>query len=133
VRVIVAGGRDKHLSSNNKTMLLEFVTKGIITELVCGMASGIDLEAYSLLKDYVSIKEFPANWYDLDTRPCKIKVNSRGKRYNALAGFNRNKLMAEYADGVILFDGGNGTSNMYQLSLEYDLNILYNISDGGQY
>ena len=126
MRVIVAGGRNNFLTYENKLLLKSLVENETLTELVCGMASGIDLDAFHLLEEDVLYKKFPADWENLSVKPCLIKTDKYGKKYNALAGSNRNRSMAEYAEGVVLFEGGNGTCNMYQLSLEYDLKIIYN-------
>ena len=56
----------------------------------------------------IPIKKFPAEW------------DKHGKG----AGFIRNKQMAEYADAVVLFPGGNGTNNMYEQASKMNLKII---------
>ena len=112
MKVIIAGGRDVHLSLADKNFLFQLVDKGIITELVCGMAKGIDIEAGELLDKLIPVKSFPADWGNLSLKPCKIKTRSNGTQYNVLAGFNRNRQMAEYAEALIVFRGGKGTEDM---------------------
>jgi hypothetical protein len=41
-----------------------------------------------------------------------IKVGGNGRKYDALAGFRRNQLMAEYARACVAFPGGKGTDDM---------------------
>ena len=109
MKVIIAGGRYGILSKGAKNSILRLVEQGKLTELVCGMAKGIDQEAYMLLKDKVPIKEFPADW---DT-------------YGKGAGPIRNEQMAVYADAVILFRGNRGTDNMCINAERYGLEIIF--------
>jgi hypothetical protein len=103
------------------------------------MASGIDLLAKELCEDYkIPVSEYPANWNDF-SQPCKIKYNKIGKKYNALAGHKRNRLMAIDSDLLIaIWDGKSaGTNNMikemsdlkktthYSLSIDIHVNLLY--------
>ncbi|NBO70785.1 DUF2493 domain-containing protein [bacterium] len=70
-----------------------------VTEVVCGMATGIDTLGYRWAQCYNKpIKQMPANW------------NRDGKA----AGPIRNREMAKYADAaVIIWDGNSaGTRNM---------------------
>ena len=123
MKIIVAGGRNNHLTRQDKRYLINLVETNKLTTLVCGMAKGIDIEAYNLLKDKVDVLEFPAKWSDLNVEPCIVKENKYGQ-YNALAGHNRNRQMAEIANGVVLFKGNSGTLNMRELAKEYNLEIL---------
>ena len=80
-----------------------------VTEIVSGMAHGVDSSAVRLTKAYYDtsylglklrdkLKEFPANW----------------KLHNKAAGHIRNKEMADYADALLLiWDGeSRGSANM---------------------
>lgn len=67
-----------------------------ISKVISGGASGVD--AYAI--DWAMVNELPyeiyaANWYDFSVPKVFIKTNKQGNRYNALAGFNRNQLIAE--------------------------------------
>lgn len=124
MKVIVAGGRNTYLSATDKKYLLDLVHTGKITELVCGEAQGIDKDAKKVLQDYIPVKSFPALWDKLEVDPCEIKYTKQGKPYNRLAGSQRNRQMGEYAEGVILFDGGFGTMNMYKQAKELNLEII---------
>lgn len=69
-----------------------------ITEVVSGMASGVDVAGIAFAKSYgVSVQKFPADW-------------SLGKS----AGPRRNRDMAMYADELLLiWDGqSKGSANM---------------------
>lgn len=101
-----------------------------ITEVVCGGARGPDLlGADFAIKNNIMIKDFPAKWEDLSP-PCVIKINKFGKKYNALAGHNRNEEMARYTaqenGGLILiWDGKSaGSKNMLSLAKKYNLKIF---------
>lgn len=87
-----------------------------ITEVVCGMAQGVDLIGKEIAEDFhIPIKEFPADW----------------DKYGRGAGMIRNKQMAEYADALIaIWDGkSHGTKNMIDLALSYDLSVyILNLS-----
>ena len=124
-KVIIAGSR----SINDYSLVLEIIKESNfkIDEIVCGMAKGVDLlgKQYGI-ENNISIKEFPAKWDDLNVLPCTIKVNNYGKRYNVLAGHNRNRKMSEYASHLILiWDGkSSGSRNMLKLAKEHGL-IIY--------
>ncbi len=61
---------------------------------------------------------FPAEWDNLDVEKCLIRTNKKGKKYNALAGPNRNEAMAKYANALIAFWDGKstGTGGMIELA-----------------
>ena len=129
MKVIIAGGR----FFNDYDLLFRYCEKILSNqkeiEIVSGCAKGADKlgERYAKQKGY-PIKEFPADWYNLND-PCIIKINKFGKKYNALAGHNRNKEMAEYADSLIAFWDGEskGTKDMIDLAKKYKLNSrIYN-------
>lgn len=101
-------------------------------EIISGMASGADSLAVQFANNYdLKLIEFPADWDNLDVSPCKIKENSHG-RYNALAGHNRNRAMAEYAtsDGnfgvlILFWDGkSKGSKNMKNQAVIFGMKIF---------
>ena len=104
-------------------------------EIISGMATGADSLGVRFAKDYnLKLKEFPADWKNLDVSPCKVMINSHGN-YNALAGHNRNKKMAKYASSdesfgvlVLFWDGqSKGSMNMKSQSMAYGLDIYEHI------
>ena len=49
---------------------------------------------------------YPAEWDNLQAFPCKVRYTGSGKPYNVLAGFNRNKFVAEDAEiALSIWDG----------------------------
>jgi len=119
MKVIVAGGRD----FNNYTLLEEKLILFFKNldyndiEIVSGCASGADsLGEVFARKNKIKITPFPADWNNLDAIPCKIKTNKYGKKYNALAGHNRNEQMAEYGDALVLFWNGKSTGSKDMLN-----------------
>lgn len=129
MKVIVAGGRHESLTEEDKQYLLDKVKEGTITELVCGMAIGIDMDAYNLLRPLVPVHPYPALWDDLTAEPCLVKYNKYGQAYNACAGNNRNLLMAQNAEGLIVFDGGKGSRDMLKQAKKRGLKIIDNFME----
>jgi len=87
-------------------------------EIISGKASGADSlgEKYARQKGF-GLKEFPADWKNISVEKCVVKENKYGK-YNTLAGTNRNKQMADYADACVVFWDGksSGSKNMIELA-----------------
>ena len=110
-RVIVAGGRDFA-----NYALLERTLDRILqplegVEIVSGRARGADQlgEIYAR-KHGIRIHQFPADWERLDK----------------LAGFVRNKQMAEFAapyGRLIAFPGGRGTAHMVKTAHAFGLQV----------
>jgi hypothetical protein len=129
-RCIIAGGRD----FEDYTLLQEKCIKVLTSKLphviiISGCASGGDklgevFAAYNNLE----VERFPADWENLDVEPCVIKYNKYGKPYNAVAGHNRNRQMAERAEALIGFwDGrskGTGDMVMTMRKLEKPVRII---------
>lgn len=92
-RTIIAGGRDYHLTKEDRA----FLDTLPICEVVSGGAPGADSggEAWAALRE-VPVRRFPANW----------------AKYGKAAGPMRNQEMADYAEAVVLFPGGAGTADM---------------------
>ena len=104
-------------------------------EIISGMAKGADSLAVKFARKYnLALKEFPADWNNLDVSPCRIATNSHGS-YNALAGHNRNKDMAVYASSddafgvlVLFWDGkSKGSKNMKNQAIAFGLEIYERI------
>lgn len=97
MRIIIAGSR-----SINDMSVVENAIKDSefqITEVVCGMARGVDRLGAMWARRYaIPVAKFPANW----------------DRWGRGAGFIRNQKMAEYSDGLIaIWDGkSKGTNDM---------------------
>lgn len=108
MKVIIAGSR----TINNYSLVEQAVEEsGLeITEVVSGMASGIDmLGVMWATNNNVDYAEFPADW----------------KKYGKSAGFIRNREMADYADALIcVWDGvSRGSKNMISIATSLDMPV----------
>lgn len=110
MKLIVAGGRDFTDTNRMIAELQKLVESGEITdspELVCGMARGADMLAYSLwANNRMPIHNFPANW------------NKHGKS----AGYKRNQEMGEFADAAVCFWDGNSKGTKHMINIMNRLN-----------
>ena len=110
MKLIVAGGRDFTDTNRMIAELQKLVKSGEITdspELVCGMARGADMLAYSLwANNRMPIHNFPANW----------------NKYGKSAGFRRNKEMGEFADAAVCFWDGNSRGTKHMIDIMNRLN-----------
>lgn len=109
MKVIVAGSR--HFS--DKAFIREVLDDSPfpITELVCGMARGVD----SIARDWaidndIPVKEFPAAW----------------ELYGKRAGGMRNLEMAKYGDAaiVMMLDSSKGSASMIKIGLQKNLQMF---------
>jgi hypothetical protein len=83
MRVIIAGSRsfkDYTLLEKECRRIFKEINAPKDTIIISGKADGADTlgECFAERHDY-KIKEFPADWSNLDARPCYIKVNRNGK------------------------------------------------------
>ena len=113
MRVIIAGSRD---ITDPRTVREAVRRAGFdVTEVVCGMARGVDLLGYDWADAHgIPVKEFPAYW----------KTQGRG------AGSIRNTRIAKYAaendNGalIVVWDGeSRGTLDMVKTANEYGLKL----------
>lgn len=104
-------------------------------EIISGMAKGADTLAVRFANKYnLALKEFSADWNNLNVSPCRVITNSYGS-YNALAGHKRNRDMAVYASSddafgvlVLFWDGkSKGSKNMKSQAVAFGLEIYENI------
>lgn len=104
-------------------------------EIISGMAKGADTLAVRFANKYnLALKEFPADWNNLNVLPCRVITNSYGS-YNALAGHKRNRDMAVYASSddafgvlVLFWDGkSKGSKNMKSQAVAFGLEIYESI------
>ena len=106
---IIAGGRDYIFTQDDINILDKIYKEYQITEEVSGCARGADSCGESWAQSHnIPIKRFPADW----------------KTHGKVAGFLRNEEMAKYANMVVLFPGGNGTTHMYKMAKKYGLHII---------
>jgi hypothetical protein len=128
MRIIVAGSRSITDYSVVKSVIEATLKQHYlpITELVSGMAKGVDLLAVKWAKEVgIPIHPFPAEWQNF-SEPCVKRMRKDGTMYNVLAGFNRNLQMALYAEALIAIWTGTsrGTENMLKIAEEYGLKIF---------
>jgi len=129
MKVIIAGGRE--FKDYNKLKKAIEQSKFDITEVVSGGARGADsLGEQWASENNIPIKRFPAEWNNLKQAGAIVKTNQWKRKYNANAGFFRNEQMANYADGLIAVEGGNGTADMIKRSKKHKLQIhSYEMAD----
>ena len=110
MKVIIAGGRYFKPTQADINKIFCLHIEHVFTEIVSGGAPGADAFG-EVFADCNNIKKtrFLADW----------------QRYGRGAGPIRNELMAQHADAVILFKGGDGTNNMRLNAQKYGLKVLY--------
>lgn len=113
MKLIIAGTREGFVYSSVEDAFLKATERiGIkaITEIVSGMARGVDTHALAIAKKYgIRVAEFPADW----------------DRFGKRAGYLRNEKMAEYADALLAcWDGeSKGTGHMIDLAKKHGLKV----------
>ncbi len=112
MKTIIAGSRDiTDYAMVEKAMELA-KDEGIHpTQIVCGMARGVDLLGERWAEDNgLPVTRFPANW----------------REYGKAAGPIRNVQMARYAEALVaLWDGvSRGTQGMIDLAIEHGLQVF---------
>ena len=125
MKIIIAGSRSITKQEFDKAIkeskLLEHATV-----VICGKAPGVDTygEQWAILNN-IPRRYYPADWNDLDVPNVVIGVNKRGQEYNKLAGFNRNEVMAQIADSLILVwkNKSKGSADMLEQAKKYNLKI----------
>lgn len=112
MKVIIAGSRG--ITSLKEILNAIEEAPFPITELVCGMAKGVDMASWAWAYDTgIPIKEFKANW----------------TLHGRAAGAIRNVQMAEYAEALIaIWDGKSvGTSHMIDTAQDKGLKVFVKI------
>lgn len=107
MRVIIAGGRERHVSPKEIDAALSSL-KWTVTTLVCGMARGVDACALAWANERrIPVDRFYPPWGD-------------GRR----AGPMRNEQMAQNADALLAFPGsGTGTQDMIKRARRRGLRV----------
>jgi predicted Rossmann fold nucleotide-binding protein DprA/Smf involved in DNA uptake len=125
MKVIIAGSRTFKSYERLCKVCDHMLQNQTDITIISGTAKGADKlgEKYALERGY-GIELFPADWNNF-LEPCVVKLNSLGKKYNALAGHNRNRKMAEHSDALICFWDGksSGTKNMIDIAKSINLKI----------
>lgn len=109
MRTIISGGRDYRFSYSDISYLDDLMGWLPITEVVSGTARGADKagEAWARSRG-LPVKQFPADW----------------ERHGRKAGPLRNLDMADYADALVAFPGGDGTKDMVKTARHRRLDIF---------
>lgn len=123
IKVLVAGSRSFTDYNFFQKVMYDLLRRFPDCELVSGKASsGPDLMAIEFAKQYgLLCHEFPANWNDIGVPNARIKINHKGRQYNANAGHDRNQIMADFSDFYIIFWDGKspGTKDMISRASKY--------------
>lgn len=112
-KLIVAGGRTFNDYQRMETKLIELAEneyKNHAISIVSGMARGADALAVRFAHEYnVQLYSFPADWDGLGMS----------------AGYERNKQMAQFADGLLAFwdKRSRGTRHMIRLAEHYGIDV----------
>lgn len=118
MRTIIAGSRE---ITNYGSVIDAVLNSGFeISEVVCGMAKGVDLLGKRWALDYgVPVKEFPADWKNLGIK----------------AGYLRNEQMAGYAERLVaVWDGhSRGTKHMIDIAKREGLTIFIADENGDEF
>jgi len=126
MKLVIAGGRDYVGTLEDLKMIKEAIIKYNITEIVSGTQKGGDRfgeDCASLLD--IPVQPFPADWDDITVPGAIIRHREDGSWYNANAGPDRNRKMAEYTDYVFLLPGGKGTASMRREARVAGKKIIY--------
>ncbi len=121
MRVIIAGSREfiggEYVDAISDAVAIFEQSVGLITEVVCGDADGIDTAGRLWAESNgIQVQRFPADW----------------KKHGKKAGPIRNRQMAEYSRGLILvWDGkSRGSANMLKVADELGLATMSIVLDG---
>lgn len=127
IKLCISGSRSiKDYSILLKAMEFAKIIPEDIDEIVEGGAQGVDRLAQRYAKENgLKLTTMIALWHNLEAKPCVVGENLYGK-YNKLAGHNRNKEMAKYADLVLCIWNGSstGTLNMIETTKELGKEII---------
>jgi len=122
VKTIICGGRNNHLTDDDK----EYLKTLGITEVISGLAKGIDSDAVDWAKENnIPCIGIAADWDNLSAPGAVIKFRG-GQQCNIIAGFQRNEKMAGIAEACVAFKGGTGTLHMWKLAKKKGLKTFSN-------
>ena len=111
MKIAIIGGRDFNDYELVKKIMSKLPKQP--TLIVSGGAKGADTLGEQWADEFGVYKQiFHARWNDLTTKPRYIKTRYDGVKYNALAGFNRNKDIINNSDLVIAFWDGKSKGTL---------------------
>lgn len=124
MKLTIAGGRDYNLTPQDYSRIESLHLNIGITEVVCGTPydpekkkppKGADqCGAAWGYENGVTVTNFEADWPNVTRPGAVVRRRYDGTLYDAAAGPDRNRKMAEYTDAVALFPGGSGTASMHR-------------------
>ena len=117
-RILVAGTRNYELSNLFVNTIKSYI-KDIDKSTICFISGAAETGADRLIinwcidNDY-DYCEYLADWNNINVPDAVVKTNRFGKKYNFLAGYVRNALMAKDTTELIAFHNGvsGGTKHM---------------------
>jgi predicted Rossmann fold nucleotide-binding protein DprA/Smf involved in DNA uptake len=127
MKVIIAGGRDYADYERLKKVCTRLLMGSGVKEIVSGGAEGADKLGESFaIESAIQITVFPAEWDNVVGKFTHEIGDKNGRKYWKLAGIERNKKMAAYADALIVFWNmkSKGTKNMIDVAREYKLPVI---------
>jgi hypothetical protein len=136
MKVIFAGGRT-FINKNIALKILQDCYKADFIPMadkivgISGQAKGADTTFANVISSSGGkVLEYPAKWNDLwgsKENPVQLATNKLGK-YNRIAGFNRNRLMSEIGEKlVVAWNGSAGTNHMIELMVKLNKPVrIYN-------
>lgn len=139
--MIIAGGRDYHGTEQDFLKIQAAIQKHDVTTILSGAQRTRDPvtgEYYGA--DYfgeqcaarlgIPVDRYEPDWDDISVPGAVIRYRKDGTAYNAKAGPDRNRAMAEDTEYVYLLPGGRGTASMRREALKAGKVIVY---DGGEW
>lgn len=125
MKTIICGGRDYQLTDLDRGRLDVLRTVLPITEVVCGGATGADAGGEDWARSHdIPVTPKAADWDNITAPGAVIRTRRDGTKYNVLAGFWRNQVMADYAQACICFPGGTGTADMRERAEARNLRVV---------
>ena len=128
MKVIVAGSRQvlDYTLVESALSHATLIHKIQITEIVEGEAAGVDTLAKQwAIAHNVPFKPFKADWSNITVPGAVVLTSAWGKKYNAIAGHNRNQLMADYGESLVaIWDSkSTGTGDMVKRAIAKGLPV----------
>lgn len=127
IRLAIIGSRSFTNYSLLKATIYENFDISDIDLIVSGSAPGADSLGELFAKEMdIPTKLFPAKWNDLTHPDARIKINKYGKKYDANAGFRRNKDIVNNSDVVMAFRVNNspGTTDSINYAKKIGKKVL---------
>ena len=131
VKLAIIGTREFNNYGIMKDILISLITSNVnVIEIISGGAKGADTLAEQFAKEKdIPTKIFLPEWDNIDHPDAIVKTNRLRKKYDAGAGFRRNKLIIERADSVVAFWDGKSNGTKHSLNIAKKLKKHYMVYD----